>query len=200
MHHKKHKKNLKIMAVLFAVSWIAAIIFASLFIKEAVENAQYSRLAEMVKQRFDTFGKEDKQSEAQLSQKSMQEDSAMNFIQWQFVLKDQIGNANSRLQEEINKSKGLKKDKALAGFLYYNLGLGKTLALDFRPAISAFEEAVLLNPKDAHSFYNLGLLYSTYGQNPKQAVRCYQKYLELFPDSPDKEEIKNRIEKLKSEE
>lgn len=122
------------------------------------------------------------------------EEGAVDYLEWQFVLKSETQQARQRLSEEIKKIKGLKtQDKGLLNLLYYNLGLGCILSMDFPSAISAFEEALKYNSKDAHSYYSLGLLYSTYRQSAQNAAKYYKKYLELEPSGSKAKEVKDRL-------
>ena len=67
------------------------------------------------------------------------------------------------------------------------------MAVDFKQAIGAYELAVKFNPEDAESYYNLGLLYSTYRQSPKKAIKYYNKYLEFAPKGDKVEAVRERI-------
>jgi len=121
------------------------------------------------------------------------QESTLDYLGWQFVLKDQVALAGERLSDNIKQMKDLKKNKDLINLLYYNLGLNYTLAMDFEPAIRAYEDALRYEPRDFQSCYNLGLLYSTYRKNAAKAVQYYKKYLELVPKSPLVKDVEARI-------
>ena len=185
------KKAIRHLTALFIFSWLALAIFGVLFVRVRIKNLQ-------LKDEVKILEKNSRQlmQEAMLNQKKRQvNEGALDYLEWQFVLKDQVDNGLKQLKARVNAATALKKDKPLLSLLYYNLGLSFTLAMDFNSAIAAFEDAVGQDPKDALSFYNLGLLCSTYRQDPKKAIKYYKKYLELAPaNSPKSQEVKRRIE------
>jgi tetratricopeptide (TPR) repeat protein len=77
------------------------------------------------------------------------------------------------------------------------------MTMDQRPATSGsaavadYSKAIELQPDDALTYYDRGLAYMVF-DDLKQAIRDFEKYLELAPDAPDREEVKNQIEELKS--
>lgn len=136
-----------------------------------------------------------------LSQKSeadrvKAEDTASSYLKWKFVLKEQVDQSIEVLKDKAAFLRNASKDKALAALLYYNLGLAETINTDFNSAIGSFEEAVKLDPKNGYSYYNLGLLYSTYKGDLARALSCYKKYLEIFPDGLYAAVVKERIKQL----
>lgn len=118
---------------------------------------------------------------------------ALDYLRWRFVLKEQVEQASRRFFE---KSAGARKDKELANLIYYNLGLAHTLSSNFDSAINDFQEALKYDPKDAYSYYNLALLYSTYKQAPQAALSYYKEYQELSPKGLYSEEVADRIKQL----
>jgi tetratricopeptide (TPR) repeat protein len=190
-------KNPKIyvfrITLLFLVSWLALAIMSSFYILSRIQNLNLKNKIAILQQSLTSLNESVKKIS---KEKDMGEERVLDFLEWQFVLKDQVAQANQRFLDRINKIKDLKKDKSLLNLLYANLGLSYTLALDFDSAIKAFEEAVKFDAQDAYSFYNLGLLYSARA-NPKKAVKYYKKYLELVPSgAPRAEEVKERIKNL----
>lgn len=121
---------------------------------------------------------------------------AFDYLEWQFVLKDQINIAGVRIPEEIRKIKSVKKNKDMACLLYYSLGLSQVTAMKFNEAINSFEEAVKINPKHSESHYNLGLLYSIFPKDFTKAVASYRKFLELAPGAAVAAEVRDRLGKL----
>ena len=122
------------------------------------------------------------------------DEASLDYLQWQFVVKEQVAQAGRRLRERLAKVPSLKKDRALAALLHDQLGLNETLAADFGAAIREYEEALRLDPTDADSCYNLGLLYSTYHQDPRKAAAYYKRYLRLAPaDSAKAREVEDRV-------
>jgi tetratricopeptide (TPR) repeat protein len=65
-------------------------------------------------------------------------------------------------------------------------------------AIDRLQEAADLQPGLAEPFRLLGKAYERKHQ-PQQAVSAYQKYLRLYPNAPDHNEVQKQIEKLNDE-
>jgi tetratricopeptide (TPR) repeat protein len=188
-----NKKNIKLIVVLFVASWLGLAGLLALLVKVNIENQKLKNLSFL-------FEKKSKLAEEELTSLRKSESSesqALDYLQWRFILREQVYDAGNRIRSQINAIKDLKKNRELSSLLYYNLGLNCFLAGDFKSAITAFEEAVNLNPKDTESYYNLGLLYSTYSQNYKKAINFYKKYLEFASaNSPKAKEIKERLAAL----
>lgn len=189
MPNKKHHQ----VTVLFVVSWVMLAIFAALLLKSQVDNQRLKGLLLLSDKKSVSLDSELRQVYSSRDNHSV----VLDYLEWQFVLKEQVNDAGNRLRSRINKISDLKKDKELSGLLYYNLGLNYVLAADFNSAIRSFEQAIGLQPKDAESYYMLGLLYSTYRQDTKKAVRYYEKYLQLAgTKSPRAREVEERIEAM----
>jgi tetratricopeptide (TPR) repeat protein len=188
-----NKKNIKLIVVLFVASWLGLAGLLALLVKVNIENQKLKNLSFL-------FEKKSKLAEEELTSLRKSESSesqALDYLQWRFILREQVYDAGNRIRSQINAIKDLKKNRELSSLLYYNLGLNCFLAGDFKSAITAFEEAVNLNPKDTESYYNLGLLYSTYSQNYKKAINFYKKYFEFASaNSPKAKEIKERLAAL----
>lgn len=90
--------------------------------------------------------------------------------------------------------KTLKKERAL---YHYNLGVAYSQAKLYDEALDAYEKSVGFNPDNADAQYNLALLYETVQADPVKAVAHYRRYLELKPDSEDRDEVEGRINRLK---
>ena len=75
--------------------------------------------------------------------------------------------------------------------LLYNLGLSYIAQQRFPDAIAAFEAAVARKP-DADAYVNLGVLYTKAGQRAR-ARTCYGKALELAPDHPQAEAMRQEL-------
>jgi tetratricopeptide (TPR) repeat protein len=118
---------------------------------------------------------------------------ALDYLRWRFVLKEQVEQAGRRFS---GKTAGARKDRELANLIYYNLGLAHTLAYDFEAAINDFQEALKYDSKDAYSYYNLALLFSTYKETPEKALDCYRKYQEIAPQGLYRAEVRSRIAQL----
>jgi len=69
---------------------------------------------------------------------------------------------------------------------------------DLDAAIDRFEDATLAKPGYALPFRYLGEAQEKKGVK-KQAIKSFQRYLDLFPKADDKDKIQKRIEKLYKE-
>jgi len=79
--------------------------------------------------------------------------------------------------------------------MHYNLGCAYKAAGDPRKAETELLQAAKLNPLDAATQYNLGVLYDDDLKDRKKAKAHYQKYLLLDPNSQDRATV---LEWLKS--
>jgi len=187
------KKEMDRIRTIFLVSWLAIAILGILLVKSAIENNRLKSTLTFMKHNLSTLAGDLNQTRQEMSNDQAQ---TANFIEWQYILKDQVATANREFQERINKIKDIRKDKSLLNLLYYNLGLNYFMAVDFKGAINAFGEAAKYDDKDAKSNYNLGLLYSTFMNNSSKAIKYYKKYLELCPQGPEAGEVRERIQSL----
>jgi tetratricopeptide (TPR) repeat protein len=64
-------------------------------------------------------------------------------------------------------------------------------------AIDAYKQAIQAYPAYAEVYYLLGLIYDLQEGNLEKAIACYQKFLELVPDSPDARDVRLLIESAK---
>jgi tetratricopeptide (TPR) repeat protein len=69
---------------------------------------------------------------------------------------------------------------------------------DVDAAIDRFEDAAEAKPGYAIPFRFLGEAYEKKGKK-KQAVKAYQRYLDLYPHAEDAEKIQKKIDKLHKE-
>ncbi len=69
---------------------------------------------------------------------------------------------------------------------------------DVDAAIDRFEDATLAKPGYAIPFRLLGEAYEKKGKK-KQAVKAYQRYLDLYPHAEDGDKIRKKVEKLYQE-
>jgi tetratricopeptide (TPR) repeat protein len=190
------QKNLILLTLLFIITWFFVAVMGFLFVKVRLQNAGLKNSIAVLEKSLGYLDENLKKYKEVKKEEERYEKGVLDYLQWQFALRDQVNQAKQRLQDKINKIKDLKKDKSLLNLLYYNLGLSFTLAVDFGSAISAFEEAARFDPKDADSCYNLGLLYSTYSRDMNKALKYYKRYLELVPEGTKKEEVKERVKTL----
>jgi len=89
----------------------------------------------------------------------------------------------------------LKKERAL---YHYNLGVAYSQAKFYDEAIGEYEKSLKYSSANANAHYNLGLLYENIKKVPEQAIEHYRKYLEIKPDTADKEEVEGWIKKLEA--
>jgi len=64
-------------------------------------------------------------------------------------------------------------------------------------ALADFEKAQQVDPRHLQSLYNIGVVYSDMKQFDK-AIKAWSHYLDLDPTSPKAQEVKARLEQLKS--
>jgi len=69
---------------------------------------------------------------------------------------------------------------------------------DFDAAIDRFQDATEAKPGYAIPFRYLGEAQEKKGLK-KQAIKSYQRYLDLYPHAEDAEKIKKKLEKLSKE-
>ncbi|MDD4908675.1 MAG: tetratricopeptide repeat protein [Candidatus Omnitrophica bacterium] len=106
------------------------------------------------------------------------------------ILKD----ANRQLKEDLKKGKTENtKEKAE---LYQQLGTAYTKAGLFSLAIDAYNKALSINPRNAETHYNLGLLYRHSKNNSRKAIQHLKKYLQLNPDASNRKDVEYIIKML----
>lgn len=66
---------------------------------------------------------------------------------------------------------------------------------DVDAAIARFQDAIRLQPKFAKARLLLAAAYEKKGDR-EAAVKCYQEYLQAFPNAPDAKKIQKKIQKL----
>lgn len=66
---------------------------------------------------------------------------------------------------------------------------------DWDAAIDRFQDAILAKPGYAIPFRDLGEAQEKKGLK-KQAIKSYQRYLDLYPHAEDGDKIKKKIDKL----
>ncbi len=164
----------------------------------SLQNALLTNHVRLLEKNIDALNGTLRQYQESEKQRLRDEATALNYLKWKFILKDQVSQARDRLTAKSTGMKDVKKDKDLANLIYYNLGLSCILAADFSSAISAFEQAIKYNPKDADSYYDLGLLYSVFSKDQNKAVGYFNRYLELVPKGIKSDDVKERIETLKN--
>lgn len=189
-----------LMTGLFIISWGAVAVFgvryAAAKVKYDTIEARYNKLKEAFRLVEEQVSSIDKAADRLAAgEQDRRAADAADFLEWKYLLRDQVAVANGEFSDRIKKASAQKADNELLNLLYYNMGLSNTLADNFDMAVSAFEEAVKCDPRDAASYYNLGLLYSVRGDG-KKAVNCYKNYLAYSPKAANAEEVRERIKTL----
>jgi Flp pilus assembly protein TadD len=69
--------------------------------------------------------------------------------------------------------------RTVSAEVYNNLAIAHREHGDFRKAEEAYQKSIKLNPNFAAAYYNLGVLYDLYLNQPSDAVRCYREYERL---------------------
>ena len=185
-----------LMAFLLICSLAVSTASFLLFVKERQRSVKLEKLNLLLERNMINYKDNAKRYQDFKAETEKWKESALDHLQWQFVLKEQVILAGERLAENIKLAQKLKNNKELSGLLYYNLGLNYSLAMDFEAAIRAYEEALRFNPNDFQSCYNLGVLYSTCRKDAVNAVKYYKRYLALAPSNSLAEEVQVRINNL----
>ena len=64
-------------------------------------------------------------------------------------------------------------------------------------AIEEYQKAIKVNPRHPNAHLNMGVVYAYDLNRPKDALRSFERYLEVFPQAPNAEAIREEIRKLK---
>ncbi len=102
-----------------------------------------------------------------------------------------------RAQEPVQKAPEPSYDPYHAeksievGVYYFKKG-------NYDAAIDRFQDAVRFKPDFARAYHLLGEAYEKKGDKA-EAVKAYQKYLEILPSADDAKKVRKRIEKLTRE-
>jgi tetratricopeptide (TPR) repeat protein len=108
--------------------------------------------------------------------------------------RDTIIKEKDALIQQVNFLKeALSHEQAL---YYYNLGVTQTIAGLYEDAVKSYEKSLEFNPDNPDAYYNLGLLYEKIIRNFGRAMVYYRKYLELYPQAPDRADIELLIEEF----
>ena len=80
--------------------------------------------------------------------------------------------------------------------MHYNMAVVYARDGRYRDAKAEYLKALRLDPADADTHYNLGILYEEQFRDTRRAVRHYRRYLELNPASPDADKVRAWLMKL----
>lgn len=75
----------------------------------------------------------------------------------------------------------------------YNMGVIQTERGQFEGAARSYSQALELDPRDADSHYNLGVLYDDFLKQHNKALHHYREFLRIKPDSADAEQVRSWI-------
>ena len=106
---------------------------------------------------------------------------------------------NTRYPEAINAyGKALELDpknvdvRVDIGTCYRRIGKSDRAADEFRKAIT-------INPRHPYAHRNLGVVLAFDFKNKKQAIKEFEEYIRLSPNTPDSQQISQLIKEFKSE-
>lgn len=91
-----------------------------------------------------------------------------------------------------------KLDPTQAGISYYNLGAVMLLRGKTKEAVDMFKKAVEADPKNAPSYYQLGIAYFGSTDTIPAAISALEKYLQLDPNGTNAESAKQLIAAAKA--
>lgn len=92
-----------------------------------------------------------------------------------------------------------KLDPAMAGQSYYNLGAIYTNRGKSKEAVEAFKKAIEIDPKNAQSYYQLGIAYFGSVDTIPLAITALEKFLQLQSTGPDADAAKGLIDAAKAQ-
>jgi tetratricopeptide (TPR) repeat protein len=194
--HRAVNSNNFLLVTSFALAG-GLLIFILLFLYASTKNSLLQKQIGLLELNLSSVSLDSQKNiERMKEEKGQWENGVLDYIQWKYILQDQVALSGQKIYGQISKLKSSGADKSLLSLLYYNLGLSHTLAIDFASAIDAFEEAGRLDPENSFIFYNLGLLYSTYAGNSKRALENYRKYLALSPSGSKADLVTERVAEL----
>ncbi len=67
---------------------------------------------------------------------------------------------------------------------------------DSERAIEEYQKAIQINPRHPNAHMNSGVVFAYDLNRPKDAVRSFERYLEVFPQAPNAEQIRQEIRKF----
>jgi len=92
-----------------------------------------------------------------------------------------------------------KLNPSFAGLGYYNLGIVLINHGKSKEAVETFSKAIEIDPKNAKSYYQLGIAYFGSTDTMSQAVSNLEKYLQLEPTGPYADAAKKLLEAAKAQ-
>lgn len=94
----------------------------------------------------------------------------------------------------------LERDRLLkeTADLHYNLGVSLVQMGEYQRAVKEFLRTLELVPDDIESHFNLGKLYAQHLKNNDEAVRYFEKYIQLQPQAKDMDSVRKFIETVQA--
>ena len=138
----------------------------------------------------------------------------LNQMGKNYLDKGDYNNAIARFQSSVDLDENVFESR-------YNLGVAYIKKEDYKNAIEQLKHSIEINPNSPDAYYSLAVALEAYGlqfeenlldeenkkeytedeikellENVKEAVKMYEKYIELAPDAKDTETVKLHIEEL----
>ena len=139
----------------------------------------------------------------------------LNQMGKNYLDKGDYNNAISRFQSSVDLDENVFESR-------YNLGVAYIKKEDYKNAIEQLKSAIKINPISPDAHYSLAVALESYGlqfeenpldekedkkeftkeeinellENVEEAIKMYEKYIELAPDAKDIEAVKAHIEEL----
>ncbi len=101
--------------------------------------------------------------------------------------------AITSLRNANQKTEVLVRDSHAA---HYNSGILYTRLGEYPSAIAEFKTALVLDPNDAATHYNMAVIYDSYLRDYKAASKHYETYVRLLPKAADAGSIQERLFQL----
>lgn len=113
------------------------------------------------------------------------------------LLRDTQKSAESAVNDLADKTKQHMRMQSELSNAYYTLGNHFFQYRNYDQAIAYYEKALVLNPADAWSHHNLGVIHDFYLQDKEAAIFHYERYLNMKPAEEKAHEIRERLLELK---
>ena len=105
-------------------------------------------------------------------------------------LKQKLVSYERKLTQVAPLKDRLLKENAV---LHYNLGVFYLQKQEYNDAVTEFQKVLELNPDDAPTHYNLGIIFAEYLSNRSRAIFHFKRYLSLDPKDKDADRAKKYI-------
>lgn len=126
-----------------------------------------------------------KEKMAELEKKVTEEKPSDTKAQMEKQL-DQLQDKSNELAKKVSNIKG-ESQKDRVDYLY-NLGVAYTQGGMYEDAAEMYEKVLIIDPNDAGSHYNLGILYDEHLGKADEGIKHYEAYIKLSKD-PEKQRM-----------